>query len=313
MGKYNYYLYELIDTGFILFDFPFDMQSPFRQEFIDCFFARFEGRQIGAETPAQFRRWVKDILWENLPKFSALYKSQDIFSNPFVNVAIQKEHENASAIKTKNYGTYNSESLHRNDGLYGEYVNGVSGSYGVDYGLMEDDNRHIDKSKSTTKNKSDLNETTHITELFTDTPQTPSIKSASHSGKDVFDVPWNEGYLTTAKGTVSDHVQHVEGVVADGKTSYGGAKNNRETSNANANKSLNVDTTAGNTRQKENTKALSNTEENSAAANNASGTEMRYGLEGVTLSQAVIEWRKTFINVTKELLDEFEPCFMSVY
>ena len=37
MGKYNYYLYELTDTGFILFDFPFDMQSPFRQEFIDCF------------------------------------------------------------------------------------------------------------------------------------------------------------------------------------------------------------------------------------------------------------------------------------
>lgn len=313
MGVYNIYLYELVDSGFIVFDYKIPLEEPFRKEFVKLFYNRFLTREIGAQTPQQFRQWVKSILFENLPRYKRLYRSQDIFTNPFVNTIIEKEVHSSGVGKKKNYGTYNSESLLRNDGLYGEYADGISGSYGYDYEVSADDNRHVDKSKSTTKNKSDLNENSHTTELFTDTPQSPVLKSATHSGVDGQGVPWNDGYLTNGKSTVYDHTQHIEGVVADGKTTYGGFKNNKEASGANSNKSLNVDTKAGNTRQKENTKALSNTLENASTVKSDEANEFNYGLTNETLSSVVIEWRETFINVTKEFLDKFEECFLSVY
>lgn len=43
------------------------------------------------------------------------------------------------------------------------------------------------------------------------------------------------------------------------------------------------------------------------------GIVQQYGLQGVTLSAALLEWRTTFINVNKQLLDELETLFILVY
>ena len=68
MANYTITLKELVETGFKIFDFEYDMKPIEHKPFFEELFTRhFYFREIGSETPARFKFHLQTELMKLLP------------------------------------------------------------------------------------------------------------------------------------------------------------------------------------------------------------------------------------------------------
>ena len=91
MSKYTITIRNLLDNDYELFDFDYpifdeDYRNVLQQKIID----RYYFREIGLETPGQFKHYLKMRLNEIMPYYNQLYKSEGIMNkkdfNPLYNL-----------------------------------------------------------------------------------------------------------------------------------------------------------------------------------------------------------------------------------
>ena len=98
MSKYTITIRNLLDNDYKIFDFDYPIFDPkykgvLEKKIID----RYYFREIGFETPAQFKHYLKMRLNEIMPYYNQLYKSESIMNkegfNPLHNLDTTETHK----------------------------------------------------------------------------------------------------------------------------------------------------------------------------------------------------------------------------
>jgi hypothetical protein len=108
MSKYTVQLRNLVESGYKLFDFDYTLFDPaykpvLEQKIIDCYYFR----EIGVETPAQFKQFLKAKLNVILPYYNQLYTANEVFKtyDPYKNKNVTTTDKRTSTSESKGGGT----------------------------------------------------------------------------------------------------------------------------------------------------------------------------------------------------------------
>lgn len=274
-----------------LFNFDYCMPDEYKPIFEYKFFLRYRFNPINYDSFRMFQNFLESKLAEIMPRYNQLYNSEGLILNPFVNTAIREDGFTSSRLRAKDYNTANGNNFTHNTNRNGSFNYGLGTSDNSGNSSSESSSESQDKSKGTSDTKKrDIN-------LFSDTPQSSQTK------EEVF----NDGYTTTK----NLDVKRDAAITSDLKEGYQkGGSISSDTRNS-TNKSLSEAVGEG-----EGTGyGIHYTDGYSVAARAQSlkNAVERTGLSGITVSAIINEWRTTFINIDKMLLDEMEDLFLRVY
>lgn len=275
-----------------VFDFDYPMPEPYRSIFERKFYMRYRYYEINYDSFFMFQNYLESKLLELLPKYLKLYESADCIINPFINTAIREDAFNSRQSRTKDYST----AAGNNSG----HTTNANGSINVAHNINSNTENNaatartdtIDKAKSTSDNNQ------KETHLFSDTPQ---------SKFDPDNKQFNNGYITTIN---NDHIRdaHITSGVNEGY------QNNNSAGSRDAFGSSDSYTDSVNEGEARSyAQTYDESERVSALKDTVKNALEREGLEGITVSSVLNEWRTTFINVDKMLLDDLRELFMLVY
>jgi hypothetical protein len=103
MSHYTIQLRELIDNGYKIFDFEYPIFDPayksvLEQKIIDWYYFR----EIGLETPAQFKHFLKSKMNVIMPYYNQWYEAQDVFKtyDPYKNKNVTQTDTKTSTTDT---------------------------------------------------------------------------------------------------------------------------------------------------------------------------------------------------------------------
>ena len=297
-----------------LFTFYYDMPEEYKPIFEHKFLLRFGYRNIGYDSYQMFKRMLESRLLEIMPRYLKLYESENVIDNPFINTRIQSDTFSRNKGRRKLYETINNKSHHFGTTSGSNTLASRSGS------ASGSNSNHIETNNAVSKQRGISDSGTTKLNLFADTPQS-TVQSQSQTQTQAQGVAgdgsgsgtsssanyFNDGYITTATKDRDTSTQINSGSENSwnqksdetGISEYGvsgGSSNSVDQSQSKGgdvhyhdreNVSADQETTLGNGRQE--------------------------GLSGVLVSDALLEWRKTFINIDFMLLDDLECLFMGVY
>jgi hypothetical protein len=112
MSKYTVQVKSLVENNYKIFDFDYPLFDPLykpvlEQKIIDYYYFR----EIGLETPAQFKQFLKAKLNKIMPYYNQLYSSNDVFKtyDPYKNknVTTTDSRTNTSDISGRSDSTTN--------------------------------------------------------------------------------------------------------------------------------------------------------------------------------------------------------------
>ena len=277
MSKYTTELRYLIENNFDigLKDYPiFDenYREPLNRKIINHYYFR----EIGFETAELFKRYLNNTMYEIMPYYNQLCKSELLEFNPFYNVdkTVTADKNNNSVsdfvgnISGKNTQTADTENTQTNNGK--QQTTTAATSTGESVG----------NSTTTNKNKN----------VSSDTPQGfLSINSIE-----------NETYASAAEMGNAESINNSKATsnnAENGITDQTTADETKATGNSKSNATTETDTA---------NKTTSNDFENYIS--HVIGKS-----EGETYSEMLMKFRETFLNIDMMIIDELKTCFMMIY
>lgn len=289
-----------------LFTFDYSMPKEYRDIFEHKFLLRFGYRNINFDSYQMFKRILESRLIEIMPRYLKLYESEKVNFNPFVNSRNKTNSFQREKGRTKNYETANNKNHNFNSNSASSSAASTGGSASGDSESNLTTNNAVNKQRGISdRGSTKLN-------LFADTPQlqlqTQTQGQASDGVSDgVSDNYFNDGYITTA---TRDNETSTD--ISSGSSNAWSNQSNEHSRESYENNGSKEDAITQ-------SKALSGgvsygDREAVAAEQRTSFNDVESeGLNGVLMSDALLEWRKTFINIDKMLLDECEDLFMGVF
>lgn len=289
-----------------LFTFPYDMPEEYKPIFEHRFLLRFGYRNIGFDSYAMFKRMLELSLSELLPKYLKLYESENVCINPFVNTQIKNSNFTRNKGRRKDYETANSKNSNYNNSANTNVDVSTGGTTG---GFNEntlssrqtlDKQRGINDSGSTKLN------------LFADTPQTQAqtegeAGGGSGSSTRESDKYFNDGFITTASKD-SDSATAISSSSANGYAQDATERGNNTYTTQGSESS-----TVGQSKGVGGGQSYADREVVAANQQTQFGDSETVGLDGVLMSEALIEWRKTFINIDQMFFDDLDDLFIGVF
>lgn len=293
-----------------LFTFDYSMPEEYKDIFEHKFLLRFGYRNINFDSYQMFKRMLESRLIEIMPRYLKLYESENVKFNPFVNTSNKTNAFQRDKGRTKNYETANSKNHNYNSNSGSSSSASSGGTSSGDSESTLTTNNAVNKQRGISdRGNSKLN-------LFSDTPQ--SRKQAPTEGGDGDGggssdgggdsaTYFNDGYITTA---TSDRESATE-INSGSSNAWSNQANehSRESYETNGNKEDAI------TQSKGLAGGVSYGDREAVAAEQRTrfNDVESEGLNGVLMSDALLEWRKTFINIDQMLLDECEDLFMGVF
>lgn len=295
-----------------LFDFSFGMSPEHQLLLVEMFYAAYGHRQIGTVHLATFKNWVRSRYLAKWPRYKRLYQTEALVENPFLTHDVtEQEAKNATDI-SKNYSHTRNGGNQQGTESHDNYQTNLEQGYNAAIGYNGSRSQSSQKTATERKEafKHEMDELT--VRLFSDTPQTKVLDGASDSKPDA-NVPWNNGYLTTAN---RDHDSYTElsnthngesGITySDGCTGgYDGSSGSNHTAGTQQG--------AGGSK---NYSDYSAEAIGTGIAERIAGEKIirqRKGWEGATASAILSEYRETFLNLDGDLISEFSDLFIGVF
>lgn len=283
------------------FDYPIfddDYKIPLEKKIIRHFYLR----EIGFETLGIWKLKLNDKLNEIMPYFNQLYESELLKFNPLIDVDVKTTSNTADKGNTdfSQTDTKNTSDTETKKDVFSSTEHSAFDS---------------SKSGSTSGQSS------------SDSTNDGTVTDTSTSSKTYDD---NDNYSDTPQGTVGNlnnltyltNARHKHGDSSDTTTSKGTSKSTL------SNKATSKDTTS-NTEQSTNDKTFNSTDSvdssrkgsiSSDVSSNTATTNTQDYIENVigkrggqTYSAMLNEFRQTFLNIDKMILDELSDLFMTIY
>ena len=283
------------------FDYPIfddDYKIPLEKKIIRHFYLR----EIGFETLGLWKLKLNDKLNEIMPYFNQLYESELLKFNPLIDVDVK------TTSNTADKGNTDFSQTDTKNTLDTETKKDVFSSA---------EHSAFDSTKSGSASGQSSSDSTND----------GTVTDTSTSSKTYVD---NDDYSDTPQGTVGNlnnltyltNARHKHGDSSDTTTSKGTSKSTL------SNKATSKDTTS-NTEQSTNDKTFNSTDNvstsrkgsassdvtaNTATTNTQNYIENIIGKRGgQTYSAMLNEFRQTFLNIDKMILDELSDLFMTIY
>lgn len=287
----------------LIFDFDYPIfdenyKIPLEKKIIRHFYLR----EIGFETLGLWKLKLNDKLNEIMPYFNQLYESELLKFNPLIDVDVKTTSNTADKGNTdfSQTDTKNTSDTETKKDVFSSAEHSAFDS---------------SKSGSTSGQSS------------SDSTNDGTVTDTSTSSKTYDD---NDDYSDTPQGTVGNlnnltyltNARHKHGDSSDTTTSKGTSKSTL------SNKATSKDTTS-NTEQSTNDKTFNSTDSvdssrkgsvssdvssNTATSNTQDFVENIIGKTGgQTYSAMLNEFRQTFLNIDKMILDELSDLFMTIY
>lgn len=283
------------------FDYPIfdnDYKIPLEKKIIRHFYLR----EIGFETVGLWKLKLNDKLNEIMPYFNQLYESELLKFNPLIDVDVKttsntadKGNTDFSQTDTKNTSDTETKKDVFSSAEHSAFDSSKSGSTSGQSSSDSTNDGTVTDTSTTAKTYDDNDD-------YSDTPQ-GTVGNLN-----------NLTYLTNAR--------HKHGDSSDTTTSKGTSKSTL------SNKATSKDTTS-NTEQSTNDKTFNSTDSidssrkgsvssdvssNTATSNTQDFVENIIGKRGgQTYSAMLNEFRQTFLNIDKMILDELSDLFMTIY
>lgn len=283
------------------FDYPIfdnDYKIPLEKKIIRHFYLR----EIGFETVGLWKLKLNDKLNEIMPYFNQLYESELLKFNPMIDVDVKttsntadKGNTDFSQTDTKNTSDTETKKDVFSSAEHSAFDSSKSGSTSGQSSSDSTNDGTVTDTSTTSKTYDDNDD-------YSDTPQ-GTVGNLN-----------NLTYLTNAR--------HKHGDSSDTTSSKGTSKSTL------SNKATSKDTTS-NTEQSTNDKTFNSTDSvdssrkgsassdvssNTATSNTQDFVENIIGKRGgQTYSAMLNEFRQTFLNIDKMILDELSDLFMTIY
>lgn len=315
------------------FDFPI-FDENYRLPLEVKILRHYYTREICEETVGLWKLRLQDKLNLIMPYYNKLYSSELILFNPLYDVDYYREHEGSSDGKNTNEEIGISESTQSSSGDRSQSIDGETVNNSTETGLKDisqssennstrnDTERNTDSgslSSSTTSNSTSTNtKNLKKTDRFSDTPQGSVGNLEANT------------YLTNAR-IIDDTGTDTTVVNASDSSQGSNSSTSNKTSNGNTNENSNLigsesNSVEGTTKSNE-TKAIKESESNTQNVNASSNrsnvgtitnteeyTEHVYGKQsGISNSKMLEEFRKTFLNIDKMIIDELATLFFGLW
>lgn len=283
------------------FDFPIfdeDYKIPLEKKIIRHFYLR----EIGFETLGLWKLKLNDKMNEIMPYFNQLYESELLKFNPLVDVDVKTTSNTAGTGNTdfSQTDTKNTSDTETKKDIFSS----------TEHSAFDSSKSGSASGQSTSKSTND-----------------GSVSDSSTSSKTYND---NDDYSDTPQGSVGNlnnltyltNARHKHGDSSDSTTSTGTSKSTL------SNDATSKDTTS-NTEQSTNDKNFNSTDSlnssrkgsassdissNTATKNTQNYAENVIGKRGSQSYSAMLnEFRQTFLNIDKMILDELSDLFMTIY
>lgn len=318
------------------FDFPI-FDEEYRLPLEIKILRHYYTREICEETVGLWKLRLEDKLNTIMPYYNKLYESELIKFNPMYDVDLTRDH------KTKNDGENNNtsnrithgESSGTSAGTRNDTLNNVKkGSSNTDSentnaGTVDTTIKNTNNGTVVTTGSANTSETSSVIKngtawkLYSDTPQ-GGINGIAHATDDVA----NMAYLTNATKDTTNEQTNTSG---EGESS---SKSNQTTNDTNngTTKVVSSDTNNGNVNTTTNDTETGTVDSESHTTNNGQtdGTEnftekntvtstedyLEHvkGKQGViSYSRMLTEFRETFLNIDKLILDELSDLFFGLW
>lgn len=307
------------------FDYPIfddDYKTPLERKIIRHFYLQ----EIGFETYGIFKLKLNDKLNEIMPYYNQLYKSELLKFNPLYDVDVKTTANTADSGQT-DYTANDKKSTVETDSKVDTYSSAeyIAGS--------------IDKSGSL---NNDATSTIKIDGTVTNTAKSTNTGSTTDNSSTTKNYDDNDDYSDTPQGSVTNldnlsylsNARHKHGNSSD--TTSGTGTSSGELSSNSTDTTKNSSSTAANNKQSttDNETTTSDTTFNSNANSDATKNsnltadttsktnttntqdyiQNIIGKRGsITYSQMLNEFRTTFLNIDKMILDELSDLFMTIY
>lgn len=283
------------------FDYPIfddDYKIPLEKKIIRHFYLR----EIGFETVGLWKLKLNDKLNEIMPYFNQLYESELLKFNPLIDVDVKttsntadKGNTDFSQTDTKNTSDTETKKDVFSSAEHSEFDSSKSGSTSGQSTSKSTNDGSVSDSSTSSKTYDDNDD-------YSDTPQ----GSAGNLN--------NLSYLTNAR--------HKHGDSSDSTTSKGTSKstlsNDVTSKDTSSNTELSTNDKTFNSTNSVNSSrngsTSSDVSSNTATTNTQDFVENIIGKRGgQTYSAMLNEFRQTFLNIDKMILDELSDLFMTIY
>lgn len=263
----------------LVFDFDFPIfDEAYRLPLEIKILRHFYTREICAETVGLWKLWLEATMNEIMPYYNQLYKSELLEFNPLYDVDITTTHKGAGTNKGTDKNT-GSDTDKRTDALK------QTGSYSQDGKTSGEQNvtSHVSSDVGTTTDYDHTNK-------YSDTPQGRT--------ENLDELNYLTNYTVTADDTTVKELTDKQTV---GKTTDSGTS---ETSGSTSSENTGTQTT-------EHTK--NTTTEHDFATTDEYIQTVRGKSGGASFAKTLQEFRKTFINIDRLIINDLEPLFMGLW
>lgn len=261
-----------------IFDFYFPIfDEKYRSVLEKKIVKHFYTREICEETVGLWKLRLDAKLNEIMPFYNKLYESELLEFNPLYTTNLKRTSNNN--IDSKNQMTENTNQTDNDTSTF----NSTTSATGANSETVE----NTVKGKSTSATSG--NETSSKTDLFSETPQ------GSLSGLE------NSTYLTNAR-KLDGNNQSSNNVTAN--------IDNTDNTSSSSTSTSNIEKEDSRTTARENTKSV-NANNNLLSIENY--LENVSGYSGVSGSDLILKFRKTFINIDTLIIDELESLFFGLW
>lgn len=326
MAKYTIEIRKLIERGyhFNLDEYPIFDES-YRNSLNEKILEHYWFREIGAETPDRFNFYLRRRMNEIMPYYNQLYISQMIEFDPLATDYFEERRDLKKA-KAEQEGKQRTEvQSGENKSVYSDTSNLKGNTLRTDNltttvdtkGTKDSTNDRTLHTNDNTIYQETVNTTDSKTTTFCDDPQTQlgqtkinddgSISNLTYATTQTFES--GKGKKDT-DGTRNETIDTTEKNVYDEDTTGNSVTLQTGT--------VNTDTDNTNKSNGENaSRAKSNS--NSAELNSKDTKEDNSedyqckGRKGFDPSELIMKYRKTFLNIDMQIIEELKDLFMEVY
>lgn len=279
----------------LIFDFDYPIfdenyKIPLEKKIIRHYYLR----EIGFETLGIWKLKLNDKLNEIMPYFNQLYKSELLKFNPLIDVDV-KTTSNTAGTGQSDFSQTDTKNTTEHSAFKGS-KSGTSTTENKTDGTLT--NASSSSNSGTTSDTSTASKSYDDYDYYSDTPQ-GSVGNLT-----------NLAYLTNAR--------HKHGNSSDTTTAKGTSTGELTSSSTDTSKSTgtNKETTAG-TESTTNDKTFNSSDNMSSNTNTTNTQDYLENIigkrGGQTYSAMLNEFRKTFLNIDKMIMDELSDLFMTIY
>lgn len=305
-----------------IFDFDFPIfDEKYRLPLETKILRHFYTREICEETVGLWKLRLQDRLNLIMPYYNKLYESELLKFNPLYDVDVLRDHKTDINGSSNTENTRNTKQI--TDGNNTETEN-VSRNETTTRNINESSNtdsaNKVDEKieatgNNTTTDSGTVNKNGTGWVLYSDTPQ-GGVVGINRATDDIA----NNAYLTNATKNTSSEQTTTSATSNSNSTTNQGTTANNSSNSTTVTKGENTDVMSGGVDTTNNLKIDTTVtgNENSTEQNNITNTETYLehvrGKQGVlTYSKMLMEFRETFLNIDKQILDELQDLFFGLW